>query len=298
MKDYTKAPLSYSDQVTLLKNRGLTVRSTSEAERFFQHVNYYRFSAYCIPFQNPRDVFIPGSDIENIIDLYLLDEKLRMAVMALLSPVEVFLRTRIVYELSHYKDTFGHYDSALFRDNFDHQKWINSLEEEVTRGKETFLEHFKNTYNGFPRIPLWVSCEMMSIGTLSMLYHGLIPDIQRRIVSGLEVHQFTLTSWMHFISYLRNICAHHSRLWNRELAIRPFLPNKDRRWVTIGLRNDRLFAGIAVIEWLCCKAELPLCNAEPVYEIMTEIANIDTRFAGMMGVPPGKRIGLCWETEA
>jgi abortive infection bacteriophage resistance protein len=97
------------------------------------------------------------------------------------------------------------------------------------------------------------------------------------------------------MTYLRNICAHHSRLWNRELSIRPFIPNKDKRWVDQHLDPARLFTSIATAEWICQKAELPICNVEPVYETMRKIAALDARFAVMMGVPLGKAIGLCWE---
>jgi abortive infection bacteriophage resistance protein len=133
------------------------------------------------------------------------------------------------------------------------------------------------------------------MGTLSFLYHGLLPDIQRRICPVLEIHHFTLANWMHFITYLRNLCAHHSRTWNRELAIRPFLPNKDIRWTRLGLNDKRLFTSVAVAEWICRKALLPLSSVEQVHEAMRKISAIDTRFVGMMGVPAGRDIGMCWD---
>ena len=94
-ESYTKPPLTYAGQVSRLRQRGLAVNSTDYAIKFLQHVNYYRFSAYCIPFQKPRDVFLPGSSFEKIVELYRLDEELRNALLALLSPIEVFLRSRM-----------------------------------------------------------------------------------------------------------------------------------------------------------------------------------------------------------
>jgi abortive infection bacteriophage resistance protein len=295
--DYTKPPLTYAQQVALLQSRGLVINNSNDAIKFLQQVNYYRFSAYCIPFQNPRDIFSPGTTFEKIVELYRLDEELRNNFLAMLSPVEIFLRTRIVYELSHGWGAFAHYDPANFRNDFNHSDWISSLEEEVTRGKETFLEHYKTKYNGFPRLPLWIACEIMSLGRLSFLYHGLLPDPQRRICSVLEIRQFVLASWLHHITYLRNTCAHHGRFWNRKLAIRPLIPHKDKKWQALGLDDTHIFASVAVAEWICRKAELPMCNIEPVYETMRKIAALDARFAGMMGVPAGKKIEMCWETK-
>jgi abortive infection bacteriophage resistance protein len=292
--DYTKPPLTYAQQVALLQSRGLVVNNTDDAVKFLQHVNYYRFSAYCIPFQKIRDVFLPGTSFETVVGLYRLDEELRNAFLTMLSPIEVFLRTRIVYELSHGWGAFAHYEPANFRHEFKHSDWVASLEEEVTRGKETFLEHYKTKYNGFPRLPLWIACEIMSMGSLSHLYGGLLPDLQRRICSIVEIQQFVLVSWMHNITYMRNICAHHNRLWNRELSIKPFLPRKDKQWITLGLDNKHLFASVAIGEWICNKAELPIRNVEPVYEVMRKIAVMDTRFAHWMGVPANRAIGLCW----
>jgi len=199
--------------------------------------------------------------------------------------------------LSHGWGAFAHYEPNNFRGNFKHTEWVASLDEEVNRGKETFLAHYKTKYQGFPHLPLWIACEVMSMGSLSLLYNGLLPDPQRRICTDLEIGHYVLSSWMHVIAYLRNICAHHGRLWNRELSIRPLIPNKDTRWTSLGLNNEHLFASVAVAEWICNKAELPLCNVEPVYETMRKIAALDPRFADWMGVPTGKAIGLCWEIK-
>ena len=31
-------------------------------------------------------------------------------------------------------------------------------------------------------------------------------------------------SWLRSLNYLRNVCAHHSRLWNRNIVDQPRLP--------------------------------------------------------------------------
>jgi abortive infection bacteriophage resistance protein len=292
--DYTKPPLTYQQQVELLKTRGLVVTNSAIAAKFFTQVNYYRFSAYCIPFQSAHDVFSLGITFEKIVELYRLDEILRNDYLEMLSPIEVFLRTRIVYELSHGWGPFSHYDPSIFRTDFDHAGWIAALEEEVNRGKEDFLDHYKTKYNGFPKLPIWMACEIMSLGSLSHLYHGLLPDPQRQICAGLDIHNFVLQNWLHNMTYLRNICAHHSRLWNRELSIRPFIPNKNKRWVDLHLDPAHLYTSIAIAEWVYRKADLDLCNIGPVYDTMQKIAVLDPRFAAMMGGPAGKAISLCW----
>jgi len=296
MEDYTKATLTYDQQLALLQRRGLSVDSPDEAVKFLQRVNYYRFSAYCLPFQNTRDKFIAGTMFARIIELYSLDEELRNALMTVLSPIEVFLRTRVVYELSHGWGTFACYEPSLFRDKDMHTKWVESLDKQVEQSNERFLEHYRLKYNGFPRLPLWIACEVMSMGTLSLLYSNLLPEPQRRICSILECHRSVLANWMHVITYLRNICAHHGRLWNRELQIRPLIP-RDRLWTELGLDNTRLFAGVAMMEWICRRTQSDLNNFNPVYEVIRKISAMQTPFSVKMGVPVDRSIGMCWDVK-
>jgi abortive infection bacteriophage resistance protein len=297
MELYSKPPLLYADQASLLISRGLTLDSIDDAISFLQHVNYYRFSAYCIPFQTSRDVFSPGTNFRQIVELYRLDEDLRNSMLALLSPVEVHLRTRVVYELSYGWGAFSHYDTSLFRRNFDHPEWAGKLEGEIGRAKEAFIEHYKSKYSGFPRLPFWMACEVMSLGSLSLLYSGLLPDPQRRICSIYGIHHEVLRNWFHVITYIRNICAHHGRLWNRELSIRPEIPHKNREWTSLNLDNRFLFAVASVLEWICKKSALPLSTLKTVHYKMQGIAEIDSRFVRMMGTPKERTIGMCWGAE-
>jgi abortive infection bacteriophage resistance protein len=69
--------------------------------------------------------------------MYPLDEELRTAFLALMSPVEIFLRTRIVYIMAHACGAFSHCESKNFRKDFNHAEWLSSLDEEVLRGKKT-----------------------------------------------------------------------------------------------------------------------------------------------------------------
>ena len=297
MEDYNKPPYTYEQHLELLQTRGLTVGSSENAIQFLQHVNYYRFSAYCIPFQDSPNSFLPGIEFENIVELYRLDEALRNALMAVLSPIEIFFRTRIVYELSHSRGAFAHYEVENFRPDFKYSDWITSLEDETARSKEKFLEHYKIKYTGVPRLSLWMACEIMSMGSLSLLYSGLISPLQRSICSILEINNYIFGNWLHVVTYLRNICAHHARLWNRELQIRPKIPNKDNRWIALGLDNTHLFASVAVAEWVCRRTRLELCNVESVYEVMRNISAIKTPFSAKMGVPSGRAIGMCWDVK-
>ncbi|MFN7098036.1 MAG: Abi family protein, partial [Gammaproteobacteria bacterium] len=119
---------------------------------------------------------------------------------------------------------------------------------EVLRSKEEFIKHYQAKYNGFPVLPIWILTETMSLGALSMFYKGMMNDDKALIAQELNIHYKCLSSWLHMLTYVRNICAHHSRLWNRELAIKAEHKPSERYWLPpFTPRNDRLFYVLLVL---------------------------------------------------
>jgi len=297
MTEYTKAPFTYQQQLELLESRGLTISNSQEAAKLLKQVNYYRFSAYCVPFQKPRDTFIPGTTFEKIVELYRLDEDLRIAVFAALTPVEILLRTRIAYKLSHKYSTFAHYNLSIYQDEDDGREWLAELDKAVNDSKEQFIQHYKDKYSNYPQLPLWMAIEIISLGSLSRFFSFLTLENRELICAVFEINHIVLKSWLHTITYLRNICAHHGRLWSRVFSILPLIPDKHKEWQDVHFNNQKLFATVAILEWICRKAELPLYDIEPVFKTMEKISELNTRFSAWMGVPKDKTIGWCWEKE-
>jgi abortive infection bacteriophage resistance protein len=56
-----------------------------------------------------------------------------------------------------------------------------------------------------------------------------------------------LESWLKCLSYVRNICAHYGRMYNRPLTSKPRLHPKAKR---LGIRQDRIFAHLYVLKQL------------------------------------------------
>lgn len=236
MAQYNKPPLTHARQVVLLETRGLIISDKRKAEQFLSQVNYYRFSAYCLPFEVTRHQFEPGVQFEQIQQLYEFDRRLRFLIDEALEVIEISFRTALSYFLSHQYDPFVHEDPSKFYSGFDHSTWIAKVHEEIGRSKETFINHYKNTYDGFPRLPLWMAVEVMSFGALSQLYSCLFRADQIAIAKTTGLHSAVLHSWLHTFTYVRNICAHHSRIWNRELAIAMVVP-KGKEWVGINAKR-------------------------------------------------------------
>ena len=250
---YAKAPLTFAQQLQQLQSRGLEVADQSAALTQLASISYYRLSGYWYPFRT-RDAagvvgssFVPGSGFEQVIELYEFDRHLRLLILDALERVEIAIRTRITYHMGHRYGAFGHTDATNFHPGFDHAKWLAKLEEETRRSSDEFIRHYRAKYSGFPRIPIWMLTEVMSFGALSFFYKGLRNDHKsgvedkKAVADYFGLHHKRLGDWLHTLTYVRNVCAHHSRLWNRELAIRPDRA-KHHEWLPPATpRNDRIF---------------------------------------------------------
>jgi len=192
-------------------------------------VSYYRLSAYCLPFEEKRHQFKPDITFEDVVSLYQFDQNLRQLIDHALEIIEIYLRTKITYTLTINHGPFMHEDCRYFYDQARYNQWQIKIHDEVKRSKETFVVHYRNQYNHFPKLPLWMAVEVMSFGTLSKLFSNLKRDYQKEIGGSLGFHESLLVSWIHSMTFIRNVCAHHSRLWNREIAISMKLP-KSSEW--------------------------------------------------------------------
>ncbi len=244
---YQKPPLSYDEQLDLLISRGLSIKNRNKAVAYLKNISYYRLSAYFIPFKQ-SDTFTRGVSFENIINLYTFDRKLRLLVLDAIEPIEVALRTQIIYHLSHKYGAFGYLDSQNFSHRFDHRKWLLSLNQVVDESTETFISHYHSKYSQEEGLPIWMAIEVISFGGLSRLLSGMKGEDQREIARRYHLQDVVLSSWLRALVYLRNLCAHHSRLWNRTLTVTPKLPMKSSAWM--GVKSNRVYGALMILQYL------------------------------------------------
>jgi abortive infection bacteriophage resistance protein len=247
---YTKPWLSYQDQVSLLESRGMAIGDVRAAAEFLRHVNYYRFSGFCLAFESSRHQFQDGVTFEQIQAAYYFDLALRDVITEALEVAELDFRAAIAYHLGCEYGAFGHTVPGNFFTQFIHADWLDKLRKEAQRSSELFVDHFKATYREFPDLPVWAITEIMSFGSLSRMCRGMKKRDQKAIASqyGLQPHDWL--SWMHHLTYVRNLCAHHCRLWDRVWSIKPKLP-RGQVWKPPHLAsNNRLFATLLILNVL------------------------------------------------
>lgn len=270
MSIYNKLPLTYSQQVELLKSRGLHFGNISRAERYLSEISYYRLSAYFLPFCSTKDKFNNNTSFDNILDLYLFDRELRLLVFDAIERIEVAIRTQIIYQLSHkYNDSHWQDNASLFQPPVTSSRSgkTNNIYQDtqdiITNHKnskhpEVFIKHYNLRYDYPENPPGWMCIELLTIGELSRLYNALKKNEDKQgIANFFGLHHTIFTSWLHSLVYVRNICAHHSRLWNRDLAIKPEVIKKPKKpWIdkAFDSNNHRCFYVLSVIKYLLLSA--------------------------------------------
>jgi abortive infection bacteriophage resistance protein len=251
---YTKPALKYEAQLALVVSRGLTVEDPVRALRMLKRIGYYRLSAYFVPFKVPKtDQFKPGATFGQIVDLYKFDCHLRLLFMHAIDKVEVGIRALITYELAHQLGPFGYADPNNFSPSYDHKQFMSMLAHEEERGSEIFVKHFRTKYTSEKYLPFWMVTELVSFGTLSKLTENLRTSVRKQLAKDFGLVEPVFVSWLHTIAYVRNLCAHHNRLWNRELSVKPILPDD---WTLQGISNDRTYC-LALIIYRLLKIVAP-----------------------------------------
>jgi abortive infection bacteriophage resistance protein len=271
---YVKPFKSIPEQIALLRDRGLLITDTEQAALYLERLGYYRLSGYLYPFRKRKiekdergqkivtvyEEFQDGTDFTKIMELYAFDKGLRSLVMDAIERIEVAIRVDLALILGERSPT-AHRHSAHVHGNFTrvdartgksgHQKWLDRLDQVVADSKEEFVKHFKRTY--LPPLPIWIAIETWDFGLLSVFLGGMRHDDATRLSAKYGLARpILLQSWIRCLNHIRNICAHHCRLWNRALVDNPALPvygemPLHNHWIVNEHSSTRVYSGLAIL---------------------------------------------------
>ncbi|MET7001109.1 Abi family protein [Chitinophaga defluvii] len=293
-----KPATTISDQLIQLKTRGLIIADEPLAACFLSNTSYYRLAGYWWPMQADKinHLFKPNSKFEDVIALYEFDSALRLLLFNVIERIEIALRSKMIYHLSHEHGPWWFQDSNLFINSREHIKTLAHIEDELQRSKDIFIkDHFKRYKNDQRFPPSWKTLEITSFGSLSKLYGNLKPSVKSKDIIAWEfktVNHTFLPSWLQSIAQIRNICAHHGRLWNKNLPGRPHLLSRPPApWLaSIPPVNEH---HMLYVHACCMKYLLNVINPKNQYcqemsELLDEYPSVDQQALGF----PAK-----WKTE-
>lgn len=232
---YSKPALSIFDQAQLLLDRGLICDDCQRLEHYLSNIGYYRLSAYLLPFEQPSSngdsrnhKFLPNTTFEQVLNLYVFDRKLRLLVMEAIERIEVAARTRWASAMALSHGSHAHMNSSLFKDPWQHASIVARASKELQDSNETFVVHYRKKYKEPYLPPIWAVVETMTLGGLSRWIASTSDNqVKREVAKALGMPTIEiLEQVLHALTPMRNICAHHARLWNRRFIL--LLPNIKR----------------------------------------------------------------------
>jgi len=238
---YNKQALSNADLLARWQAKGLVIASTADATRALNFIGYFRLRGYALPLMTQTSAgrqFRPGTTFDEILARYELDRELRRITLGQLERIEVAVRTVVSNQMSlqygpfwylnHPSQVLGHALGHRGKpEPFPLGRFLGDVERETQRSKDPFAQHYFSTYNEPLLPPSWLMAECLSFGKWSTLYKHLQkadaahPNPKKAVAKVFGLSAPLVESWLHALTVLRNICAHHGRVWNRHFTVTP-----------------------------------------------------------------------------
>ena len=261
-------------------------RNELKATELLKNISYYRLKGYWWDMQTDYTLHTlkPNTYFEDIVERYNFDRHLRLILFDAIERIEIALRTKMIYHLSISYGSLWYLNPTLFEATTItlndgtvktiHQNTLDELQKEFNRSQEIFIKDHRFRHPN-KDADAWKTLEVASMGTLSKLYKNLKHQLPEKAViakeMGLNLHS-ELSSWLEAIAYIRNIIAHHSRLWSRNMVKKPTdqLNNPIGQWF-----NNPLTPVQTKKPFLIISSMLYLCNmVTPGHQIKTKILDL------------------------
>lgn len=316
MVRYTKPALTFEEQIALLKSRGLVIDDEKRATRHLSNVSYYRMSAYMLSFkkldadENVLDEFEEGTTWDNVYDLYKFDRKLRLLIFDAIERIEIALRTQVIYQLSHKYGSHWQNKKNIFKPTYTDPRTgkpvnvYNDIKKhiaiELNKNNTIFIQHYKAKYDNPKTPPSWMSVELLYFSELSKICQGLSKRADRTALAKAfgVMDEEIFCSWLHTLNYIRNICAHHARLWNIKVDVVPkkYYNKTDKVWLTNEevdkVQSTKLFYTLCVILYLLQTVNPRTKFKQHFYDLLEKYPIVET---GYMGFPEGWKDLPLWK---
>ena len=222
---------------------GLTVANPTYALEYLECVSYYRLCRFFHLFKDPEtSIFDNGTKFEDFVDVYEVDEILQNLVFAAIKPIENFFKAKLtsffrtlsgkeknafIHEKNIYEDLSQHFS---IQSNF----YKNSIRMIKKSEADRLVLEFISKYPNSNRFDAWTSIDHLSLGSLSYLISCFNEESKLKLLDFLNldyVHNEydVLTSSLHSINVIRNICAHNGPLIGTTLSVK-FTNILDPHW--------------------------------------------------------------------
>lgn len=222
---YAKPHATAAQRVAHLRARGLVITRPNVAARKIELVGYERLRIYFLSRRDhtqPLRPFLPGTTYHQILRLYQCDMDIRAACFAAVGAFELLFRNALSEALSDANGSHPYYDLALFKDAAANLEALRHFIAVFEKSKDQRARHYKQRYSSPALPPIWTLKEFLTFGATSRIYQCFSPSVCAKIALqfGMASH-LIFKDWVECLVDLRNICAHHDRLFNRRFQKQP-----------------------------------------------------------------------------
>lgn len=240
-----KSPITYEEQVNKIIAKGFRVDDTASCVAFLNQANYYRLSAYFLPFKKKDGTYFSGINFNRIKRIYEFDSHIRSLIFQVIEQIEFYARTQFSNHLAFGYGALGYLEDSTYSSRHNSEAFHAKIDSCIEENKRTpVVKHHYQTYNG--QFPIWVIIEFFSMGMLSYLYADMKSSDKKQIArNSFQTSAECLESWLRCLTDLRNRCAHYSRLYYWSFPAIPKMPKG------ANYQADRkLFSQILMLKYL------------------------------------------------
>ena len=206
-----------------LRSKGLIIRQPNVAAGKIEQIGYERLRIYFLSRRDrPNKMFRPGTSYQDILQIYECDARLRNICFAAVGRFELAFRNRMSEALSARGGSHPYQDVSLFKSVRDQAKAQKQLINVALTSRDNRAAHYYRTYKEPALPPIWMIKEFLTFGSSAQYFEFLDSSVQQRIAASFGVnHLPVFRSWVPCFVDLRNITAHHDRLFNRRFQKQP-----------------------------------------------------------------------------
>lgn len=252
-----KEPKTYDEQLDILISRGCEISERNAAINMLKRTNYYRLSAYFLPFKLQDGTYQSGTSLENVYGIYEFDKRITVLLCGLIEEIEVFIKCQIAYYHSIKYGALGY----LYEENFlpskaeKHRELMAIFQKEVANNKDTpCVKHHMLKYDG--KFPFWAAVELFTLGNISQFYSQMTAADKKSVcieISNMTGYTYTyaqMESLLFCLTHLRNKCAHFSRLYYYKFGTIPKFPAYVLQNTSVNAQNLHIYQYLYVLKLL------------------------------------------------
>lgn len=260
-------PRTIDEQISLLKSRGMLFNDIAQAKKTLSQISYFRLKYFWTDLmEEDGNDFVDGTTFEKVMRRYAFDHSLRLTMFDAVGVIEVALRAKAIYYLSHMAGSgLWYLDSSNFENNDYHNEFVLDLKYEFQHSTEPFAREYvsgcpswdSETFGG-ANPDAWMIIEVATFGTLSKMYKNLKSQMPARSSIANDFGLYSareFSNWIEMISLVRNIVAHHGRLWNRSFSKKVMNIRGHRDpWLDVEMTDNQRkkpYGVIAAMTYLC-----------------------------------------------